>query len=132
MRHSLFFNKVKKETLAQVFFCELCEISKNTFFTEHLWATASDCYFLRFIRNLQFYFYEWQFQTLRKVWLVLFTVVILKIIHYKLLVVKKQSLVCNFKTHCAKNKLFHWGLSAVKVSKSAGRCWLDHIYRRNT
>ena len=30
-----------KETLAQVFSCEFCEISKNTFFTEHLWATAS-------------------------------------------------------------------------------------------
>ena len=30
---SLFFNKlIKKETLAQVFFCEFCEISKNTFF----------------------------------------------------------------------------------------------------
>ena len=27
--------------LAQVFFCELCEIFKNSFFTEHLWATAS-------------------------------------------------------------------------------------------
>ena len=38
---SLFFNKVKKETLSQVFSCEFCEISKNTFFTEHLWATAS-------------------------------------------------------------------------------------------
>ena len=46
---SLFFNKVaggacnfiKKETLAQVFSCEFCEISKNTFFTEHLWMTAS-------------------------------------------------------------------------------------------
>ena len=35
---SLFF---KKETLAQVFFCEFCEIFKNTFFTEYLWATAS-------------------------------------------------------------------------------------------
>ena len=32
---------IKKETLAQVFFCEFCEISKNTFFTEHLRATAS-------------------------------------------------------------------------------------------
>ena len=31
----------KKETLAQVFSGEFCEISKNTFFTEHLWATAS-------------------------------------------------------------------------------------------
>ena len=31
----------KKETLAQAFSCEFCKISKNTFFTEHLWATAS-------------------------------------------------------------------------------------------
>ena len=31
----------KKETLAQVFSCKFCEISKNTFFTEHLWVTAS-------------------------------------------------------------------------------------------
>ena len=43
---SLFFNKVavevacnftKKETLVQVFSCEFCKISKNTFFTEHWW-----------------------------------------------------------------------------------------------
>ena len=27
-----------------MFFCEFCEISKNTFFTEHLWATASECW----------------------------------------------------------------------------------------
>ena len=50
---SLFFNKVaglspeacnfiKKETLAQVFSCEFCEISKNTFLTEHLWPAASE------------------------------------------------------------------------------------------
>ena len=32
---------LKKETLAQVFSCEFCEISKNTSFTEHYWATAS-------------------------------------------------------------------------------------------
>ena len=31
----------KKETLAQVFSCEYCEISRNTFFTENLWTTAS-------------------------------------------------------------------------------------------
>ena len=30
-----------KRRLAQVFSCEFCQISKNTFFTEHLWATAS-------------------------------------------------------------------------------------------
>ena len=34
-----FFNK---ETLTQVFSCEFSEISKNVFFTEHLWTTASD------------------------------------------------------------------------------------------
>ena len=47
---SLFFNKVAglrpapllKKILVQVFFCEFCEISKNTFFTEHPWTTASD------------------------------------------------------------------------------------------
>ena len=32
---------LKKETLAQVFSCEFCEISKNTFFTEQLWTTVS-------------------------------------------------------------------------------------------
>ena len=29
-------NFIKKKNLAQVFSCEFCEISKNTFFTEHL------------------------------------------------------------------------------------------------
>ena len=29
-------NFIKKETLAQVFSCEFCEISKNTFLTEQL------------------------------------------------------------------------------------------------
>ena len=52
LRQSLFFNKIgglrpvacnfiKKETLAQVFSCEFCEISKNTFSTEHLQVIAS-------------------------------------------------------------------------------------------
>ena len=35
------YNFIKKETLAQVFSCEFCEIFKNTFFTEHLQTTAS-------------------------------------------------------------------------------------------
>ena len=34
-------NFLSKETLAEMFSCEFCEISYNTFFTEHLWATAS-------------------------------------------------------------------------------------------
>ena len=32
---------IKKETVAQMFSCEFCEIFKNTFFTEHLWTTLS-------------------------------------------------------------------------------------------
>ena len=37
-------NIIKKETLALVFSCEFCGISKNIFFTEHLWTTASVTY----------------------------------------------------------------------------------------
>ena len=40
-------NFIKKESLAQVFFCEFCKIFKNTSFTEHLRTTASgDIFFL--------------------------------------------------------------------------------------
>ena len=53
---SLSFNKVaggacnfiKKDTLAQVFSYEFCEVSKNTFFTEHVWAPASRAFSIRF------------------------------------------------------------------------------------
>ena len=38
---SLFFNKVKKEALAQVFSCKFCKTSKNIFSTEHFPTTAS-------------------------------------------------------------------------------------------
>ena len=41
---SLFLNKVeglRPETLAQMFSYEFCEISRNTVFTERLWAAAS-------------------------------------------------------------------------------------------
>ena len=40
---SFFVNKdsIKKETLAQVLPYKCCTISNNTFFTEHLWTTAS-------------------------------------------------------------------------------------------
>ena len=33
---------IRKQTLAQVFSCEFCEFSKNTFFTEHLWWLLLD------------------------------------------------------------------------------------------
>ena len=35
-------NFIKKETLAQLFSCEICVIFKNTIFTGHVWATASE------------------------------------------------------------------------------------------
>ena len=38
------FQNSQENTCARasfLFTCEFCEISKNTFFTEHLWATAS-------------------------------------------------------------------------------------------
>ena len=34
-------NVIKEDILAQVFSCEFCEVLKNIFLTEHLWATAS-------------------------------------------------------------------------------------------
>ena len=45
----LFFNKRElKKRLCALFSCEFCEISKNTFLTEHLWTTASDIIQLSF------------------------------------------------------------------------------------
>ena len=38
-------NFIKKETLAQVFSCEFCEIFKNTYFEEHLQTAASNSFF---------------------------------------------------------------------------------------
>ena len=53
MCQSLFFNKVyKKEALAQVFSCERCKISKNTFFTELLLENASDYFYSNFVQIL--------------------------------------------------------------------------------
>ena len=56
-------NFIKNKTLAEVFFCEFCEISKNTFFTEYLcieiWQIT--CYLkgLRtLLRTLQFVYYS--------------------------------------------------------------------------
>ena len=41
MAFGMVYNFIKNEALTQVFFCEFCEISNNSFFTEHLWVTAS-------------------------------------------------------------------------------------------
>ena len=39
--HTVGCNFIKKETLTQMFPCEFCKISKNNFFTENPWVTAS-------------------------------------------------------------------------------------------
>ena len=49
-------NFIKKETLAQLFSCELCEISMNTFFTEHLWTTSESLRIGPILKNLWFAF----------------------------------------------------------------------------
>ena len=43
LEQSQTWNFIKKETLAQVFSCEFCEISKNTFFYRTPLVAASDC-----------------------------------------------------------------------------------------
>ena len=37
---------IKKETLARVFSCEFCKISKSNFSTKHLRVTVSDKYLI--------------------------------------------------------------------------------------
>ena len=60
-------NFIKKETLAQVFSSEFCEISKNTLFTEHLRATAS-VYFTQMINCVERYVKHRKFIFLYVVW----------------------------------------------------------------
>ena len=45
----VFLEISRKETLGQIFSCEFCQISKSTFFTEHLLVTTSEsfCYTTR-------------------------------------------------------------------------------------
>ena len=49
-----------KETLAQVFSCEFCEISKNPFFTEHLWTTVSNHNYSCTLENPKFLVSPWR------------------------------------------------------------------------
>ena len=58
----------KNETLTQVFSCEFSEIFKNTFLTEHLWATAfSDLLFI-FEAVCNLWFNDPAKKPLQKVW----------------------------------------------------------------
>ena len=36
-----------------MFSCEFCEISKNTFYTEHLWTTASEHFYAGIIKDVK-------------------------------------------------------------------------------
>ena len=60
LRQSLFLNKfaglIKKETRAQVFSYEFCEVSKNTFSAEHVRATVSVYSFVRIFFDHLLYF----------------------------------------------------------------------------
>ena len=47
-------NYIKKEALALVFSCEFWEMSKNTFFTQHLWTTSSEhIFFYHYLKKLR-------------------------------------------------------------------------------
>ena len=46
MRESLFWLR-KKETLSQICSCRFSKISKNAFFTEHLWTATSGLILIR-------------------------------------------------------------------------------------
>ena len=48
-------NFIKKEALANVFSCEFCEISKNTFFTDCLWTTASSLSIFSYFQKTKIY-----------------------------------------------------------------------------
>ena len=52
------YSFIKKETLAQVFSCECCELSKKTFFTEQFWATVS-----ALLRSFSKMFYQYRWST---------------------------------------------------------------------
>ena len=48
-------NVIKKEALTQMFFCEFCEIFRNTFFIEHLPGTALHIRIFYVVACINFY-----------------------------------------------------------------------------
>ena len=53
---------MKKETLVQVFSCGFCKISKNNFFKEHLWMTASVFKFMVALIRRKYLTESWSLQ----------------------------------------------------------------------
>ena len=73
----LLINFIKKESLAQVFSCEFCEISKNNFFTEQLrrlllqvneknsFSHTPSCILPSFSQNTSRYFFQRGFESVQ-------------------------------------------------------------------
>ena len=93
-------NFIKRETLAQVLSCEFCEISENTFFTEHLLATAS--LLITYITNTQSYFIVFFFKRLHscnKILELCFCILCLNII-YTFIYIKTKNFRMKEKCRC--------------------------------
>ena len=73
-------NCLKKETPAQVFSCEFCKIFKNSFFTKHLWMTASVHFNLISIR-IRVTEFHCSFKILNKFYQILFFIIPLGLRH---------------------------------------------------
>ena len=70
------YSFIEKETVVQVFSCEFCEISKNTFFTKHLWVTATVSGVLCGYYTILYDFWYSQVQSFLPSFLISFTIFI--------------------------------------------------------
>ena len=61
-------NFIKRETLAQVFSCEFCEISKNTVFYRTPLMAASESYMFKRVLNVPLQLYLFHALLLKRMW----------------------------------------------------------------
>ena len=106
-----------------MFSCEFCQISKNTFFTEHLWATASILLEGRRLKQIEI-------SIISK---------IKKIIIIIIMIIKKMFLHFLFFTCCAHPLSFRASLftrrpyvSLYSYFHSVQTCWIWKTYLNNT
>ena len=95
---------IKREVLARVFSCEFSEISKNTFFTEHLCESAS--WWLLILSNLEFKFKEQFYRVYRGQWDIL-SIVLKKNVFAFLLLIFTEGQICGIRN----TKRFDWKIS---------------------
>ena len=98
---------IKKETLVQVFSCKLCEIFKNTFFTEHLWTTASLLF-----QNPFSWLLVYHFITLLETWIFIqcsIDVHIWTVVQQRLGFFKTHHLLCYYISFYFTKKIFNCG-----------------------